>query len=61
MLSSLKVQKLLKLDYEDGKVKNVTTLFEKKVSLRDVEVNSLGEVFYIDDSKGSLWQLQKTN
>ena len=62
LLSSLKVQKLLKLDYEDGKVKNVTTLFERKGRLRDVEVNSLGEVFYIiDDSKGSLWQLQKTN
>ena len=61
LLSSLKVQKLLKLDYENGKVREVTTLFERKGRLRDVEVNNLGEIFYIiDDSKGSLWQLQKS-
>ena len=61
MLSSLKVQKLFKLDYEDGKVRDVSIIFERKGRLRDVEVNNLGEIFYIiDDSKGSLWQLQKS-
>ena len=61
MLSSLKVQKLFKLDYEDGKVRDVSIIFERKGRLRDVEVNTLGEIFYIvDDSKGSLWQLQKS-
>ena len=61
MLSSLKVQKLFKLDYEDGKGRDVSIIFERKGRLRDVEVNNLGEIFYIvDDSKGSLWQLQKS-
>ena len=61
LLSSLKVQKLFKLDYEDGKVRDVSIIFERKGRLRDVEVNNLGEIFYIvDDSKGSLWQLQKS-
>ena len=33
----------------------------KELDLRDVEVNNRGEIFYIiDDSKGSLWQLQKS-
>ena len=60
-MSSLKVQKLFKLDYEDGKVRDVSIIFERKGRLRDVEVNNLGEIFYIvDDSKGSLWQLQKS-
>ena len=61
LLSSLKFQQLLKLDYENGKVRDVSIIFEKKGRLRDVEVNNRGEVFYIiDDSKGSLWQLQKS-
>ena len=61
LLSSLKFQQLLKLDYENGKVKDVSIIFEKKGRLRDVEVNNRGEIFYIiDDSKGSLWQLQKS-
>ena len=61
LLSSLKFQQLLKLDYEDGKVKDVSIIFERKGRLRDVEVNNRGEIFYIvDDSKGSLWQLQKS-
>ena len=60
LLSSLKFQQLLKLDYDDGKVRDVSIIFERKGRLRDVEVNNRGEIFYIvDDSKGSLWQLQK--
>ena len=60
LLSRLKFQQLLKLDYDDGKVRDVSIIFERKGRLRDVEVNNRGEIFYIvDDSKGSLWQLQK--
>ena len=44
MLSSLKVQQLLKLDYEDGKVSDVSIIFERRGRLRDVEVNNLGEI-----------------
>ena len=60
LLASLKAQKLISLQYENGKIINEEILIEKKVRIRDVEVNKQGKIFIItDDANGGLWQLMK--
>ena len=60
LLASLKAQKLIKLEFKNGKVLNEVTLFDRKGRLRDVEINNKGEIFVIiDDANGSFWQLKK--
>lgn len=60
LLASLKAQKLISLQYENGKIINEEILIEKKGRIRDVEVNKQGKIFIItDDANGGLWQLMK--
>ena len=60
MLTSLRAQKFIKLDYKDGKVQDEDVIFERKGRIRDVEINSKGEIFIIiDDAKSGIWELKK--
>ena len=60
LLTSLKAQKLISLDFKDGKVLSEETLIENKGRLRDVEFNSKGEIFIIGSDSG-IWKLKKNN
>ena len=60
LLTSLKAQKLISLQYEDGKVKDEKVIYERDGRMRDIESNSKGEIFIIiDDSKSGIWKLSK--
>ena len=60
LLTSLRAQKFIKLDYKDGKVQDEDVIFERKGRIRDVEINSKGEIFIIiDDAKSGIWELKK--
>ena len=56
LITSLKAQKLISLDFKDGKVLSEETLIEGEGRLRDVEFNSKGEIFIIG-SKSGIWKL----
>ena len=58
IVTSLKAQKLISLDYKNDKVINEQVLYEREGRMRDVEFNSKGEIFIIiDDSKSGIWKL----
>ena len=58
LVTSLKAQKLISLDYKNDKVINEQVLYEREGRMRDVEFNSKGEIFIIiDDSKSGIWKL----
>ena len=59
LVTSLKYKLLLKLDLEKGKISNQEIIFKDKIGrLRDVEVNSKGEIFLItDEKKSEIWKL----
>jgi len=61
LVTSLKYRTLYRLDFENGKVINQHVVFEDKIGrIRDIEVNSKGEIFLINaDSYASLWKLEK--
>ena len=61
LVTSLKYRTLYRLDFENGKVINQHVVFEDKIGrIRDIEVNSKGEIFLINaDGYASLWMLQK--
>jgi len=50
---------LIKLEFEDRKVNNKVIVLKDKIGrIRDVDVNSKGEIFLISDEKNSsLWKL----
>ncbi|MBS82606.1 MAG: glucose dehydrogenase [Gammaproteobacteria bacterium] len=57
LVTSLKYRTLYRLDFVDGKVKKQHIVFEDKIGrLRDIEINSKGELFIINTS-GYLWKL----
>ncbi len=61
ILTSLKAQRLISLDFSDGKASNETVLIEGMGRLRDVEQNDSGEIFVIiDDDNSGIWKLIKT-
>ena len=60
IITSLKAQKLISLDFNNGKVLSEETLIEDEGRLRDVEFNSKGEIFIIG-SKSGIWKLKKNN
>jgi glucose/arabinose dehydrogenase len=60
LLTSLKAQKLISLDFKDGKVLSEETLIENMGRLRDVEFNGKGEIFIIGSDSG-IWKLKKNN
>ena len=58
ILTSLKAQRLISLDFNDGKASNETVLIEGMGRLRDVEQNDSGEIFVIiDDNNSGIWKL----
>ena len=59
LVTSLKYKLLLKLELEKGKISNEEIIFKDKIGrLRDVEVNSKGEIFLItDEKKSEIWKL----
>jgi len=59
IVTSLKFKMLIKLEFEDGKVNNKVIVLKDKIGrIRDVDVNSKGEIFLISDEKNSsLWKL----
>ena len=50
LITSLKAQKLISLEFDGKKARNETILFEKIGRVRDVEANSVGEIFVIIES-----------
>ena len=60
IITSLKAQKLISLDFSNGKVLSEETLIEVEGRLRDVDFNSKGEIFIIG-SKSGIWKLKKNN
>ena len=61
LVTSLKYRTLYRLDFEDGKVKSQHVVFKDRIGrIRDIEVNSKGEIFLINaNSYASLWKLEK--
>ena len=60
LLTSLKAQKLISLDYLDGKVISEKILYEKEGRMRDIETNKKGEIFIIiDDAESGIWKLKR--
>ena len=58
LITSLKAQKLISLEFDGKKARNETILLEKIGRVRDVEANSLGEIFVIIDNDNSgIWKL----
>ena len=58
LITSLKAQKLISLEFDGKKARNETILFEKIGRVRDVETNSVGEIFVIIDNDNSgIWKL----
>ena len=60
IVSSLKFKMLIKLEFEEGKVINRVIILKDKIGrVRDVDINSKGEIFLISDEKNSgLWKLK---
>ena len=61
LVTSLKYRTLYRLDFEDGKVKSQHVVFKDRIGrIRDIEVNSKGEIFLINsNSNASLWKMEK--
>ena len=59
LATSLKYKLLIKLEYKDEKVINKHIVFKDKIGrLRDVDINSNGEIFIItDELNSSIWKL----
>ena len=59
LVTSLKYKLLIKLEYKDEKIINKHIVFKDKIGrLRDVDVNSNGEIFIItDELDSSIWKL----
>ena len=61
LVTSLKFKMLIKLRIEDGKVADELIILNNKIGrIRDVDVNSKGEIFLIADEQNSgIWKLNK--
>tara|TARA_Y100001936_G_scaffold26133_1_gene24156 strand:+ start:31 stop:1215 length:1185 start_codon:yes stop_codon:yes gene_type:complete len=59
LVTSLKYKLLIKLTLENGKISNEEIIFKNKIGrLRDIDINSAGEIFIITDEKDSnIWKL----
>ena len=59
LVTSLKYKLLIRLDYDDGKITNKEIIFKDKIGrLRDVDINSKGEIYLItDEPNSSIWKL----
>ena len=60
LVTSLKAQQLISLEFDGEKAANETILIEKMGRLRDVDRNNAGEIFVIiDDDDSGIWKLVK--
>jgi quinoprotein glucose dehydrogenase len=61
LITSLKFRTLYRLEFENNDVKKEHIVFEDDIGrIRDIEINSKGEIFLINSSgSASLWQLSK--
>ena len=61
LITSLKFRTLYRLEFENNSVKKEHIVFEDDIGrIRDIEINSKGEIFLINSSgSASLWQLNK--
>ena len=61
LVTSLKYKTLYKLNFENNKILSQDVIFEDAIGrIRDIEINSKGEVFLINsDSNASLWKMSK--
>ena len=60
LLTSLKAQKLISLSLNGDKVLKEEVLYEREGRMRDIEINSKGEIFIIiDDAKSGIWKLNR--
>tara|TARA_B100000941_G_C28508698_1_gene559084 strand:+ start:11633 stop:12769 length:1137 start_codon:yes stop_codon:yes gene_type:complete len=59
LVTSLKYKLLIKLEYKNGKIIDKHIIFKDKIGrLRDVDINSNGEIFIItDELNSSVWKL----
>jgi quinoprotein glucose dehydrogenase len=59
LVTSLKYKLLVKLEMHQGNIVNKQIIFKDKIGrLRDIEVNSSGEIYLItDEKKSSIWRL----
>ena len=59
LVTSLKFKQLIKLDYENEKLTNKEIIFKDEIGrLRDIDINSSGEIFLITDERNSnIWKL----
>ena len=60
LITSLKYKFLLKLEIDNGEIIDKEIIFKDKIGrLRDVDINSKGEIFIItDEKKSSIWKLK---
>jgi quinoprotein glucose dehydrogenase len=61
LVTSLKFRTLYRLEFENNDIKKQHIVFEDDIGrIRDIEINSKGEIFLINSSgSASLWQLSK--
>ena len=61
LVTSLKFRTLYRLEFKNNDVKKQHIVFEDDIGrIRDIEINSKGEIFLINSSgSASLWQLSK--
>ena len=62
LITSLKYKMLIKIALKEHKVKTELIILKDKIGrIRDVDINSKGEIFLITDEKNSsIWKLTKT-
>ena len=58
-VTSLKFKLLIKLELQNGVISNKQIVFKDKIGrLRDIDINSEGEIFIItDENNSSIWKL----
>ena len=63
MVVATKIENIIRLEIEKNKIKNKELILDKNFGrIRDLEINHKGELFFIvDDSKSSLWKIEKAN
>ena len=59
LVTSLKFKMLLKISINDGNVSNETIILKDKIGrIRDVDINSRGEIFLItDETNSTIWKI----
>lgn len=63
MIVATKIENIIRLEIKNNKIQRKELILDKKFGrIRDLEINHKGEIFFIiDDSKSSLWRIEKAN